>query len=228
MGPQAQAESVFFNNGFDIDVDDAAAVAWSKYIGLKRLMNLVDADTGDIFTAQEMEEYTLSLAPESYRGTPRARQFSDELMQSWPTIVQAIPPSVRNAITKDPEIGPGMYLHAEPPAGAPLYVRTTVNAHDGLLDYIKTFVDTYGNPHSTGEVVPRWHILNCTLTNVTLWEKIVVRNEALTEEEDPDEEEEETLRENLKCCFLCLCRCCRVFVADVVVVVECILEKEAS
>ena len=43
-----------------------------------------------------------------------------------------------------------------------------------------------------------------------------------------DEEEEETLRENLKCCFLCLCRCCRVFVADVVVVVECILEKEAS
>ena len=43
-----------------------------------------------------------------------------------------------------------------------------------------------------------------------------------------DEEEGEALRENLKCCFLCLCRCCRVFVADVVVVVECILEKEAS
>ena len=64
-------------------------------------------------------------------------------MQSWPAIVQATPPNVRNAITQDPEIGPGMYLHAEPTAGTPFYVRTAVNAHDGLLDYIKTFVDTY-------------------------------------------------------------------------------------
>ena len=51
-------ESIFFNHRFDAPTDDDRAAKWAKFIGLHRINNLFDLDTGRIFTQQDMHNYT--------------------------------------------------------------------------------------------------------------------------------------------------------------------------
>ena len=77
---RVSAEPAFVNNRFDAAASDDDMVKWSKFIGLHRINNFFDMDTNRLFTHQDMDTYTTTLAPVSLRGTPAARAWADDLM----------------------------------------------------------------------------------------------------------------------------------------------------
>ena len=65
------AESIFFSNRFSIPVSNREAADWQKYVGLKRVTNIIDAQTDAIFTDEEIDENTFtSWRPKTF-GTLR-------------------------------------------------------------------------------------------------------------------------------------------------------------
>ena len=56
-------ESIFFNNRFTIPIPDTAAEKCSKYLGLKRIYNLLDQASGDLIDDADMRLHAFDLAP---------------------------------------------------------------------------------------------------------------------------------------------------------------------
>ena len=146
-------ESVLFNHRFDAVASDDETAKWTKYIGLHRINNLFDADTGKLFTQHDMENYTITLAPESMRGTPRAREWADELMKSWPALLNSIPAAITSAASATPQIRDKMYVVFMPEDDAPhYYARAELDGSGdpNQFKYQKQTLDTFGTPHDTG------------------------------------------------------------------------------
>ena len=101
-------ESLDLNHRFAIPLDEEVMAQWSKYISLKRINNLINQDTDEVFTREEIEEYTFNLAPAGIVNTPAAHEWSKKLMDTWDTLKAAVPDNVLQAATTpcDPtEIG---------------------------------------------------------------------------------------------------------------------------
>ena len=176
------AEPFFYNNRFEAQVSDAHAVLWSKHISLNRILHVFDEDTGNIFTTEDARNYTLSLAPPYMRGTPRAVEFSDDLMLSWPAIPAALPPPLLQAASDpSPSQTIGAYLYVESHTRDPCYVKIGPSTPLSPLSYQIQFVDTHGAPHDTGTYLSPWRIISSSMSNVTLWTKS-------TELQDEDDE----------------------------------------
>ena len=58
MKTAVAGESFFDNHRFEISVSAEASEHWSKYLGLKRIHNLIDEETNDIFTKDQMKEFS--------------------------------------------------------------------------------------------------------------------------------------------------------------------------
>ena len=97
LGPHVQGESIFDNNRFDINIEDDHSTAWSKYVGLKRIHNLINDETNDFFTTNEMRDFTHKWAPSHVKDTPAQHEWSDALMTSWATVINSIPNDVKQA-----------------------------------------------------------------------------------------------------------------------------------
>jgi hypothetical protein len=132
-------ESIFQNNRFTIDIPDDAVAAWSKYIKLTRIYNLIDRDTKQMFTDADMKEFTETRAPEQIRDTPRMWEWSEELMKTWPAIRDGVPPDLIAAAAIDPaDPAPkeGMYYAFAPDMGTDLrYARCEPDPHSNHFRY---------------------------------------------------------------------------------------------
>ena len=164
-------ESIFFNNRFDVPTSDDHAERWAKYIGLHRINNLFDADTNKPFTREDMEDYTHTYAPESIRGTPEENEWSDELMQSWPALIGAIPQAVIAAARATVKVAEGMYVAFTPEDMSPTYyARAESDSNQpGTVKYHIQMIDTFGTPHDTGKYVSAMQALRTPMTEAVLW-----------------------------------------------------------
>ena len=90
-------ESVFFDNRFTVPVSDEAAEKCSKYLGLKRIYNLLDQDSGDLIDDADMRLRAFDLAPDKIKNTPEVHEWVDEVMEAWTVIKNSIPPGIVTA-----------------------------------------------------------------------------------------------------------------------------------
>ena len=164
------AEPVFFNWRFDVDVPDDAAAKWSKYIGLKRILNAIDDDTGDIFDDEEMSDYAYTHAPDSLQGTPAVNDFADDIMKTWPEVKRAIPQEAIAAAQSNTELEHGGVVYLEPDARPSLYAR--VERQGDVAIFYKLFIDTHGTPHETGEKVPDWLVARSAIMSAVMWTRL--------------------------------------------------------
>ena len=178
LNDAALAEPLFFNWRFEADASNEDAQAWSKYIGLKRLLNLFDADTGDLFTDEEMREYTFTHAPSDIQNTPRAHEFSDNLMQSWPALRDSIPRNLVRMAQQQSQAEGIVYVEPEEETNrAPFYARLVTTPGGQRLR--KIFLDVRNTPYDTDELVPQWLAIRSAQIKVIWWKKILT-------EDDPD------------------------------------------
>ena len=94
LDPAVNAESIFFNNRFEVDVASDAAEKWSKYLGLKRIYNIIDPDSETLFTESDMKEFAYEHAPDGIAGTRSVHEFVDTVMQTWSVVRDSIPQSI--------------------------------------------------------------------------------------------------------------------------------------
>ena len=52
----------------------------------------------------------LELAPEGIRGKPQAHEWADDLMQSWPALINSIPTAVTDAANAPTVVKNDMYV----------------------------------------------------------------------------------------------------------------------
>ena len=166
-------ESIFFNPRFDATASDDHAATWAKYIGLHRINNLFDTDTGKLFTQQDMDNYTTTLAPDNIVGTPKAREWADDLMQTWPALINSVPKAVTDAAKMPTQIEIGTYVVFTPEDDTPdFYAKTEPNsARDPNQPpkYHIQKIDTFGTPHNTGTYVSTMHAMRTPVAPATLW-----------------------------------------------------------
>ena len=79
----------------------SAAQNWSKYMGVQRTFNLIDRDTGEVFTEDDMEEFAFDLAPKGVRSPPSVWEWVAKLMSTWNSLKAHIPDAIINR-TKQP------------------------------------------------------------------------------------------------------------------------------
>ena len=153
-----------------MDVPDDAAAKWSKYIGLKRILNAIDDDTGDIFDDEEMSDYAYTHAPDSLQGTPAVNDFADDIMKTWPEVKRAIPQEAIAAAQSNTELEHGGVVYLEPDARPSLYAR--VERQGDVAIFYKLFIDTHGTPHETGEKVPDWLVARSAIMSAVMWTRL--------------------------------------------------------
>ena len=200
-------EPLDFNHRFDIrwghngrPVDGDIMAKWQRHICLIRVDNMCSQDTHQIFTDNEMEDFTYELAPPNIKNTPRAHEWSDELMETWPAIKSSVPqaviaaasiqyvPSNLDYVTFTPDDNRGEKRH--------FYAKAEEDKHTGTFKYQKQWVDRFGTPHDTGVYVRAYEQLTHIMRHTALW--IVVKDEdehhtgfQNVQQSDPLENEEE-------------------------------------
>ena len=152
--------------------DDDRAAKWAKFIGLHRINNLFDADTGRIFTQQDMHNYTHKYAPSRIRGTPEAHEWADDLMQSWTALAGSIPAAVLSAAKANVRVQEGMYVAFTPEDKTPVfYAKAEMDSTQGP-GYAKFHIqqlDTFSTPHDTGKYVSTMQALRTPVAPAVLW-----------------------------------------------------------
>ena len=170
IGPNIAAESVFFSNRFHLNnVSDDAAAAWSKYVELVRMKDLIDQDTGHVHKDEEIEEYTFTRAPPGIRGTPSVWEWSEEMMKTWPAIRDEIPQQLIQAAGEIPEIADGSYVALMPDTGPHYYAKAEKDELTANVRYHKQWIDTFGTPHDTGVYVSDYRLMKDEMTTAALW-----------------------------------------------------------
>ena len=191
LGPQIQGESIFDNNRFEINIDDDHSAAWSKYIGLKRIHNLINDETNTFFTTSEMREFTHQLAPSHVKDTPAQHEWSDALMSSWETILNSIPNDVKQAALQQHEENDGDYVAFVSQHVSTYYARVETDEGSGDIKYHKQWLDITGSPHDTGEYVTTFQQLVHDKYGVIVWIEKAEEDHHYTHEgtsNDPDEQ----------------------------------------
>ena len=161
------AESIFFNPRFDIQISDDAVTNWSKYLSLKHIFNLIDQYTDEPFTSADMLNFAHQLAPSHLINTPAIYDFIDELMPTWPIIVQAIPRNIIDTIATPASTSPGAYVTFTPDHTPPYHTR--VETHNGSIRYHKLWIDTHGLPHDTDTYVSDYQAIACDKVDAATW-----------------------------------------------------------
>ena len=77
-----------------------------------------------------MDMGRFTLAPEGTRGTPRAREWADDLMQSWPALINSIPTAITNAASAPIIVTNGMYVVFTPEEDDPPHFTRKPNQTD--------------------------------------------------------------------------------------------------
>ena len=122
-------------------------------MGLFRVHNIIDADTGKPFTQNDMDGFTTTHAPAHMLSTPQAREWADNLMQTWPALISSIPTAVTDAANEFPNIAIGMYVVFTPENDAPDFyarVEPPLPGNPHMNSYHIQKIDTFGTPHDTG------------------------------------------------------------------------------
>ena len=161
-------ESFFDNHRFEISVSAEASEHWSKYLGLKRIHNLIDEETNDIFTKDQMKEFSYEHAPEHIKDTPAAHEWSDALMSTWDDMIDQLPGEIIDAATEhfDPEVGDTVAFtgpHVQH------YYAITEEDENGDKRYQRLWIDTFGTPHPTGTYVSDYQQMVHSKMRVALW-----------------------------------------------------------
>ena len=164
-------ESIFFSHRYDANVDDDHAADWAKFVGLHRTNNLFDADTNKLFTQHDMDNYAVTLAPAHMRGKPAAREWADDLMQTWPALTASIPKAVIDAASAPTQIEVEMYVAFTPEEDdkPTYYARVEPGDSNQPFKYHIQKLDTFGTPHDTGSYVSSMAALRTPIAPAVLW-----------------------------------------------------------
>ena len=163
-------ESVLFNNRFEVPVKDDHAAKWSKHVKIKRINDILDGTENELFTQEQMRDYTFTHAPEHMRGKPRAHEWSDDLMKSWQPLVDNIPPSVLTAAREEPDLDKHTYVFFTPEErDRGEFCARREKAEDGAIRYHKQFLDTFGSPHDTGDYVSDYMAMRHPIVPAIAW-----------------------------------------------------------
>ena len=152
-------------------MDDDHAADWAKFVGLHRTNNLFDADTNKLFTQHDMDNYAVTLAPAHMRGKPAAREWADDLMQTWPALTASIPKAVTDAACAPTQIEVEMYVAFTPEEDdkPTYYARVEPGDSNQPFKYHIQKLDTFGTPHDTGSYVSSMAALRTPIAPAVLW-----------------------------------------------------------
>jgi hypothetical protein len=171
--PGSIGESVFFNHRFEVKISDEQATDWAKYGGLKRLHHTLNADTGEIFTEEEIKEWLYDQAPGGVHNTPAAHEFVDRLMRVWKKIVDAIPTEIIKLANTPPPLTPNTYLAYTMQNDTIVYVKVETNPDQSVpnekFKFHIQWLDTFNTPHNTGKYLTQWQSIRYESTGVELW-----------------------------------------------------------
>ena len=139
-------------------------------MGLKRIFNLFDAVTDDIFTEENMREYAYKLAPSNVANTPAVHEWVDEVMESWPELIDSIPKPVLDAASETPIIAAGTYVFFTPEADHRThYCARVEDDEQGGFKYHIQWIDTFATPHDTDVIVGPHAVMVTQIVPAVLW-----------------------------------------------------------
>lgn len=151
-------ESFDLNHRFTIPLPADTMAKWSKFLGLCRVNNLIDQNTDAPFTKRDMREFTYEHAPKHIKDTPAAHEWSDDIMKSWDTLIDAVPDDIIHAANQPCHpTTPNQYVAFTPDNRPPFYALTELDpARSDNIRYHRQRIDTFGTPHDTGTYVNNW------------------------------------------------------------------------
>ena len=165
------AESLFDNHRFELPIEDEASADWSKFVGLRRIHHLIDADTSAPFTEEDMTAYAYTHAPAHIKDTPEVHEWVEALMSHWPDIIEHIPDAITRAATTPytPTINTYVVFMPDEDSNEPhFYAKAEDNGAAGLRYHIQ-FIDTFGTPHDTDRYVSTMTPLNTQMAEAVTW-----------------------------------------------------------
>ena len=164
-----EGESVDLNHRFQIPLVDEYAAHWSQYVGFKRIHHLIDQETNDIFSEEDVKDFTYKYAPDTIKDTPAVHEWSDKLMETWDTFKNAVPQNLIHEATKVYTPKDGDYVAITPDHIAHYYARAEADPTTGTLRYHRQWLDTFSTPHDTDDYVTPFHLMNNAITPAALW-----------------------------------------------------------
>ena len=187
IGPGIEGEPVFYSHRYDVRIPREAETKWSKYLGVQRTFHIIDKDTDEVFSANDMQGFAYNLAPNGIRGTPSAHEWVDKLMSTWNDLRSQIPDEVIRRTRQPPSFTKNEIVVLTPD-GLPNYYARITSEDGDPLQLQKLWIDTHGTPHDTGTTVPFFRAAADGMAKVALWE------EEDTDYQPFEQEQEDTRR----------------------------------